>query len=294
MNGLTVQKQDNHQHPSRRPKTSSLAAMIVAASLGVTVLSACGGSDSTTASSESSSTSASASSSASASATTSTSAAATPDAAKLLQESARTTETLQSLHLVLTATDMAKLPVSSVIADVSNQPVGNGQAVGEAKFRATPDASFTDTSFLVTDKTFYTKSPEGAYTSVGPAQKIYDPAVVLDKEKGLANIIKQVKDPKVEGKETIDGVASVKVSGTIDSAVVDPVVPTLGQGGGTLPITLWIADVAPAQAPATTLPSDAPSPGTGPNLVQVSVKKDPGSVDVTLSAWAKPVEIPKP
>jgi hypothetical protein len=40
-------------------------------------------------------------------------------------------------------------------------------------------------------------------------------------------------------------VATVKISGTIDAAVIDPVVPTLGQGGGTLPITLWIADVAP-------------------------------------------------
>ena len=98
---------------------------------------------------------------------------------------------------------------------------------------------------------------------------------------------------KDDGREGIDGVETVKVSGTIEAAIIDPVIPTLGQGGGTLPITLWIADVAPSATP-TSVPSDAPSPGTGPNLVRMVVEKGDGNVDVTLSAWAKPVEIPSP
>jgi hypothetical protein len=227
-------------------------------------------------------------------ATTATSPAATPDAAKLVAESAKTTETLRAVHIVLAATDLPNLPVSSVNGDVTSVQQGNGQAVGDAKFRATPDAPFVDTQFLVTDKTFYTKGDDGKYNSVGPAEKIYDPAVILDKNIGLANVIKQVKNPKVDGKETIDGVATVKVSGTIDAAVIDPVVPTLGQGGGELPITLWIAEVAAPTTPRTSIPSDAPSPGNGPNLVRFDVKKDQGNVNVTLSNWAKPVTIPSP
>ena len=209
-------------------------------------------------------------------------------------ESAKTTQTLQYVHLALVATDLAKFPVSSVNADVTNQPVGNGQAVGDAKFRATPEAPFVDTQFLVTDKTFYTKSPDGTYKSLGPSQKIYDPAILLDKDKGLANVIRSVKDPTVQGRETVDGVATVKVSGTIEASVIDPLAPTLGEGGGTLPITLWIADVMKPGSVPTSLPSDAPSPGTGPNLVKMTVQKDQGSVELILSAWAKPVEIPKP
>jgi lipoprotein LprG len=217
-----------------------------------------------------------------------------PQAAKIVAESAKTTMTLHSVHIALTATNLPKLPVSNVNGDATNLPQGSGRAVGDAKFRATPDAPFVETQFLVADKTFYTKNADGTYTPVGPSPKIYDPAVILDKNKGLANIIRSVQNPTVDGKETIDGVATVKVSGTIDAAVIDPVVPTLGQGGGTLPISLWIADVAPAATLTTSLASDAPSPGNGPNLVRMVVNKDQGSVDVTLSAWEKPVNIPSP
>jgi hypothetical protein len=211
-----------------------------------------------------------------------------------LAESAKTTETLRAVHIDLAATNLPKLPVSSVVGDVTSQQQGNGQAVGEAKFRATPDAPFVDTQFLVTDKKFYTKGADGKYNSVGPSEKIYDPAVILDKDKGLANVIKHVQNPKVDGKETVNGVATVKISGTIDASVIDPVIPTMGQGGGTLPITLWIADVSPASSPTSSIPSDQPSPGTGPNLVKMNVTKDQGSVEVTLSNWAKPVTIPSP
>jgi hypothetical protein len=266
--------------------------VLVAASLLATILTGCGGSKTSTSSSSSSAATTAASGTSSAAPT---SGAQSPDAAKLVQESAKTTETLRSLHIALTATNLPKLPVSSVNADVTSIQQGNGQAVGDAKFRATPESPFVDTSFLVTNKTFYTKSPDGKYSSVGPAEKIYDPAVILDRERGLANVIRQVQNPKVDGKETIDGVATVKISGTIDAGIIDPIIPTIGQGGGTLPITLWIADVAPpAGSPPTTVPSDAPSPGTGPNLVQMQVNKDQGSVNVTFSNWAKPVTIPNP
>jgi hypothetical protein len=285
MNGLTPQRQISHRRLSRRPSTSASFAILIAASLFALVMTGCGSKSST---GTSATTGASGSS-----ATTATSAAPTADAAKLVAESAKTTQTLHDVHIALTATNLPKLPVSSVNGDVTSQQQGNGQAVGDAKFRATPDAPFVDTQFLVTDKTFYTKGADGKYNSVGPSAKIYDPAVILDKDKGLANVIKNVQNPKVDGKETINGVATVKISGTIDSAVIDPVIPTLGQGGGTLPITLWIADVPPAATP-TSIPSDQPSPGTGPNLVRMMVNRDQGSVDVTLSNWAKPVTIPSP
>ena len=87
----------------------------------------------------------------------------------------------------------------------------------------------------------------------------------------------------------------MKISGTVDAAIVDPIVPSMGEGGGQLPITLWVADVPPrAGTPASSLPSGAPSPGTGPNLVRAVITKDKGSVGVTLSKWAVPVTIPSP
>jgi LppX_LprAFG lipoprotein len=288
MNGLIPQTHISHRRLSRPTSTFASLLILVAAAVLALVMTGCGSKSSTGTSSTTSATVASGTA-----ATTATSAAATTDAAKLVAESAKTTQTLRSVHIDLTATNLPKFPVSSVNGDVTSQQPGNGQAVGAAKFRATPDAPFVDTQFLVTDKTFYTKGADGKYSSKGPSEKIYDPAVILDKDKGLANVIKNVQNPKVDGKETINGVATVKVSGTIDANVVDPVIPTLGQGGGTLPITLWIADVPPAATP-TSIPSEQPSPGTGPNLVRMVVNKDQGSVDVTLSNWAKPVTIPSP
>ncbi len=263
------------------------------AALFASVVTGCGSQSKT---SESTTTGASGTSVISATTSATSGAPQQPQGAQVIQESARTTQTLQSVHVALTATNLPKLPVSSVNADVTNQPQGSGRAVGDAKFRPTPNDPFVDTTFLVTDKTFYTKDADGKYVARGPADKIYDPGIILDKERGLANVIKNVKDPKVETRETINGVATVKVSGTIDASIIDPVVPTLGQGGGQLPITLWIADVFPSgtATPTTTLASEAPSPGTGPNLVRMVVNKDNGSVDVTLSNWAKPVNIPSP
>ncbi|MFI1918550.1 LppX_LprAFG lipoprotein [Nocardia sp. NPDC020380] len=216
-----------------------------------------------------------------------------PNGTQILQESARTTQTLQSVHLKLTADNLPTLPIESVDADVTNQPQGAGQAIGEAKVRTKPDAPFTDTKFLVVDKKMY--AGDGTtYAPIGDAEKIYDPGIILDKDKGLANVIAQVQNPQVVDREQVNGINTVKVTGTIDSSVIDPIAPQIGKDGGTFPITLWIQDVAPPATSATALPSSAPSPGTGPNLVQALVKKDPGSVTVTLSDWGKPVHVTKP
>lgn len=79
------------------------------------------------------------------------------------------------------------------------------------------------------------------------------------------------------------------MTGTIDAAVIDPLVPQLGKGGGTLPITLYIVDVK-AAGTSTTPGGPAPSP----NLVRMVVDKDQGHVTINLSAWGAPVTIPNP
>ncbi|GGK34980.1 LppX_LprAFG lipoprotein [Nocardia camponoti] len=217
---------------------------------------------------------------------------ALPDGAQIVKESAKTTQTLRTVHLNINAANLPNLPVEKVSADVTNETQGKGAAMGDAKVKITPDAAFAEAKFLVVDKVLYTQQG-GRYVPAGPAEKVYDPGVILDKDKGIANVIANIQNPKAEARETIDGVATVKVSGTIDAAVIDPIVPRLGENAGTFPITVWIKDVAP---PATdsVKPSEAPSTGDGPNLVRAVVKKDSGTVTVGLSNWAKPVNIVKP
>ncbi|MFC8529736.1 LppX_LprAFG lipoprotein [Nocardia sp. NPDC057227] len=262
---------------TRRLTPVRLGTAAVAASLLAAVLTGCGSDDSSTGTS-----------------TAATATGALPEAAQIVQESARTTQTLQAVHLELEVENIQNLPVEKVDADVTNQPQGQGAAQGSATVRTKPDAPFIEADFVVVDKSIWVKLEDGKFADLGPSEKVYDPGIILDKDKGLANVIAKVQNPKVEGRESVEGTAVVKVSGTIDSSVIDPIVPRVGEGGGTFPITLYIADVAPPSTSAAAKPSDAPSAGDGPNLVRAIIKKGGGTINVTLSDWAEPVTVTKP
>nr|WP_305799913.1 LppX_LprAFG lipoprotein [Mycobacterium sp. 1164966.3] len=208
--------------------------------------------------------------------------APSPQAAQLVQDASKATTALRSLHIILATTNLTTLPMESVDADVTNQPQGNGQAIGHANIRLQPQAPAVGKDFLVTNKTMYTKNETGKYTSVGPAVKIYDPGIILDKDKGLGSAIGKVQNPQIAGNENINGVPTVKVTGTIDAAVIDPIIPQIAKDAtAPLPITLYITDVKA-------------TPGTTANLVRMVVDKGQGNVSITLSAWGQPVNIPNP
>ncbi|MGW0246442.1 LppX_LprAFG lipoprotein [Nocardia goodfellowii] len=217
-----------------------------------------------------------------------------PEGTQLVSECAKTTQTLQAVHMDLNVTNIPNLPMEKIDAGVTNQPQGQGAAQGEAKIRTKPEADFIEAKFLVVDKTLYALTDGSTYTKIGPAEKIYDPGILLDKDKGLANVIAQVKNAKAESREKIDGVDTVKVTGTISGSAIDPIAPRAGEGIGELPITLWIKDVAPPTTSATQLPSTAASPGTGPNLIRAIVKKDQGEIKLDLTDHGKPVNVLKP
>ncbi|AYE98770.1 LppX_LprAFG lipoprotein [Mycobacterium paragordonae] len=285
MNGLMSQAQISHRRVSRRPSTP-VVAIVFAAAL-VAAIAGCGHKSSTATSQTSGSSGTSAATSSGAtSGASGTSAAPSPEAQQLVTDASKATTALHSLHVNLQTTNITTLPMEMVNADVTNQPEGNGQAVGDAMIRLQPKTPAVPKQFIVTNKTMYTKNEAGAYTSVGPADKIYDPGVVLDKDKGIGAVVGKVANPQSGGSETIDGVATTKVTGTIDAAIIDPLVPQIGKDAkGPLPVTLYIADV---KAPG--------APGTPPSayLVRMVIDKDQGHVTITLSNWGAPVTIPNP
>lgn len=282
-----------------RPSTARAGALVAAASLLAVFVAGCSNPTSTE---ETTSESAGASSTPAASASTSAAASAPaseqplPEGPQIIAESARTTETLRSVHLVLKSTNLPNLPVESVDADVTNLPEGAASAVGTANFRPSRDEEYVQTEFLAVDRVMYVKAPDGSYTDMGASERIYDPGVILDKDMGLAHVISEVQDPVVIGREDLGGVATIKVEGFIAPDVIDPVVPRLGADTTEpLPVTLWIADVPPpAAGEEPTIADDAQSTGAGPNLVQINIVRDDGNVNVVLSKWAEPVTIPTP
>ncbi|MFC4372666.1 LppX_LprAFG lipoprotein [Nocardia halotolerans] len=265
---------DTTTHPTPRRRSarrSGLSSVVAVAALCAALVTGCSSAESTTAAPPT---------------------GQLPDGAQLVQESAKTTRTLHNVHLDIDVQNLPDLPVETVSADVTDETQGSGAAVGEAKVKLGPEDPFTEAKFLVVDKVLYTEN-DGRYVPVGPAEKVYDPGVILDKDKGIANVIANIANPKTEAREVIDGIDTVRVSGTIDAAVIDPIVPRIGQNAGTMPITVWIQDTAPP-ASDSTKPADAASTGEGPNLVRAVVQKDQGKVTVGLSNWAEPVNIVKP
>jgi hypothetical protein len=288
MNGLMSKAQISHRRVFRRPSTPAPVAILFATALVATVITGCGGNKSSEPSKSSGASGTSATSSASAtSATSPTSGApagASPEAQQLVTDSSKATTDLRNIHINLQTTNISTLPMEMVNADVTNQPEGNGQAVGDAMIRLQPQTPAVPKSFVVTNKTMFTKDESGKYTNVGPAEKIYDPGVVLDKDKGIGFVVGKVQGAQKAGNETIDGTATIKVTGTIDPAIIDPLVPQIGKDAkGPLPVTLYIAD--------TKAPGAAGSPAA-PVLVRMVIDKDQGKVTVTLSNWGTPVTIP--
>ena len=98
---------------------------------------------------------------------------------------------------------------------------------------------------------------------------------ILNPDVGLSNVLANFSDPKAEGRETINGVETVKITGSVTADAVNG----LAQIGATgpVPATAWIkedGDHELAQAKLT------PSEGN--------------SVQMTLSDWGKTVTVTKP
>ena len=91
-----------------------------------------------------------------------------------------------------------------------------------------------------------------------------------------ATCISNFSDPKAEGRETVNGVKTVRVTGTISADAVNAIAPQLAVTGP-VPGTAWIAEEGNHE------------------LMQVKIDPAQGqSVTMTLSDWGKPVTVNKP
>ena len=199
---------------------------------------------------------------------------AVSDPTAVVEQSSQTTRMMNSVHIVLDVSDsIDSLPIQNLNGDVTNRPAVAAQ--GDGEFRINNNLSQSE--FIVSEGNLYTKGDGGTeYTNMGPANRIYDPAVILDKDLGLANVIAKVQDPTSAGTEEINGVKAIKVEGTIASAELKPILPEIDKTQTTLPITLWVAAEAPY------------------NLVQATITVDDGKVDIITSDWQKPFTIASP
>lgn len=200
-----------------------------------------------------------------------------PDAAGLLTDAAKSTADIESAHFTLTVNGKVPgLDVQSAEGDLTREGGKAGAAQGTVKM--TLFGSLFEGEFVIVEDKAYIKGPTGGYQAL-PASLIanlYDPAAILDPNRGIANVLSNVQDPVTEAEEEIDGVATYRVKGKAAKDVVADLVPGVDSD---VDITFWLrkdGDHQPVKA-----------------SVAVPVEGTP-TVDVTLSDVDKPVDITAP
>ncbi|HLR99486.1 LppX_LprAFG lipoprotein [Mycolicibacillus parakoreensis] len=200
------------------------------------------------------------------------------DASQLVEDSADALSEVTGLHLELTTEGtVPNLAVRSLQGDISNDP--QTAATGDATLIV--GQKDIDAKFVYVDGHLYSDvgDPGGAFTDFGDGASIYDVSTILDPDKGLANVLSKLEDPKIEGTEKIGDTETTKVSGTSST---DDIMALSGsrlapKDAVEMPTTVWIAD-----------------DGTNyPVKVQV-VPVDGAVLTLSLSEWGKQVDVSKP
>ncbi|WP_183466261.1 LppX_LprAFG lipoprotein [Mycolicibacterium iranicum] len=199
------------------------------------------------------------------------------DAASLVQESSQAMQDLTGAHVVITAEGrVPNLKVTKLEADIASKPTP--VATGTASIQVGQQNQ--EAQLIYVDGRLYSDIAEpGKWTDYGTGTSIYNLAVLFDQQNGLANALANLKDPKAEGSEEIDGVKTTKITGTASTTDVAQLAGArkAPEKEQTVPMTVWIADEAPHY------------------LVRAQITPVPDtSVTMTLSEFGKTVTAQKP
>jgi lipoprotein LprG len=197
-----------------------------------------------------------------------------PDAATLLKDSSETTRSQSSVHLKLTVQGQIKdLPIESLEGDLTNKPAVAAQGTANIVFLG---QRLEGVDFVVADGKLFGAITKGSFQDFGPAADIYDVSILLNPDTGLGNVLANFSDPKTDGHETINGIATVRITGNVSADAVNKISPQIA-ATGPVPGTAWIREDGNHE------------------LVQSKLEPSPGnSITMTCSDWGKSVTVTKP
>ncbi len=197
-----------------------------------------------------------------------------PDGAGLLKDAATSTANIKSAHFTLTVNgDVPDLPVKKAEGDLTREGSNGGAAKGTVSMKLLGDLFEGD--FVLVDDSLYIKGPTGGWQKLPASmvRSLYDPAAILDPDRGVAKVLASVRNAKTEGTEDIDGVSTYRVTGRVAKDVVENLVPGIKSD---VDITFWVKQDGDHQP------------------VKASVKIGGPTVDVTLTDIDKQVSITAP
>jgi lipoprotein LprG len=177
----------------------------------------------------------------------------------------------KSVHTDMTVTgSIAGLPIKNLDGDATSSPLA-----GQGKMEIVFLGSQLNTDYVVVDGTLYATITPDVWTDMGPAADLFDPTLLLSPTVGLAALVTAFNDPKVTGNESINGVTTEKIEGTVSASAVNGLLPAV-KATAPVPGVAWI-DASTQQ------------------LVQLQLTPtSSSSIRVTLSDWGKPVTVVKP
>jgi lipoprotein LprA len=201
----------------------------------------------------------------------------TGEAATLLKQAADAMAKVTGMHVSVTVQgDVPNLRVTKLDGDISNSP----QTVATGTATLLVGKSPQEAKFVYIDGHLYSDLGQpGTYTDFGNGASIYNVSVLLDPNKGLANVLSKLQGASVAGTEQVNGVATTKVTG---NSSADDIATLAGskltaESVTTVPTTAWIA-------------SDGSS-----HLVQLQIHPtNDTAVTLTMSEWGKTVTATKP
>ena len=196
-----------------------------------------------------------------------------PDATTLVKQAADVTKTVTSVHLVLSVKGKVPgLPIKVLTGDLTTKP--NTAASGNIQL--TLAGSDIDANFVVYDSVLYATLTPNKWSDFGKASDVYDVSLILSPDAGLANSLANFTNAKAEGRDTINGQNTIRISGDISADAVNKIAPPFN-ATQPVPATVWSQESG------------------GHQLVQANLQKSPGnSVQMTLSNWNQPVQVTKP
>lgn len=199
------------------------------------------------------------------------------EAATLLKQAADAMAKVTGMHVTVTVQgDVPNLRVTKLEGDISNTP----QTVATGNASLIVGKTPQEAKFVYIDGHLYSDLGQpGTYTDFGNGASIYNVSVLLDPNKGLANVLAKLQGGSVAGTEQVNSVATTKITG---NSSADDIATLAGskltaESVTTVPTTVWIA-------------SDGSS-----HLVQLQIHPtNDTSVTLTMSDWGKTVTATKP
>ncbi|HTM85963.1 MAG TPA: LppX_LprAFG lipoprotein [Mycobacterium sp.] len=177
------------------------------------------------------------------------------------------------MRLTLSVTGaIENMAIMALDGDVTQTPDAAAKGYAKIGYRGAP----AYVQFVVFEGDLYVSQSPGRWVDYGSAEEFYDAAKILSPETGLADMLTDFIDPEVAGRETIDGVHTVRVTGEVSAGVAKKIVPQLSATKRTS-CTVWIQETGDHQLVQLELASGAAD-----------------TVVMTFSNWNVPVTVDKP